>query len=213
MKVDVLKKDGSKSGETVTLAPEIFEMTPNDHAIYMAVRSYMANQRQGTHQTKERGDVRGGGKKPFAQKKTGRARQGTSRSPLMAGGGTIFGPHPHDYEVKLPAKVKRLARKSVLSYKAKESNIVVVEDFSFEKPKTKDMADVLKSLQVASKKVLFLVPAKDDNVLKSGRNIPKLNILEAAKASTYEIAASAVLVMQKSAVDALQKTFSSEASR
>jgi large subunit ribosomal protein L4 len=208
MKVDVLKKDGTKSGETVTLAPEIFEVTPNDHAIYMAVRSYMANQRQGTHQTKERGDVRGGGKKPFAQKKTGRARQGTSRSPLMAGGGTVFGPHPHDYEVKLPAKVKRIARKSALAYKAKEANIVIVEDFSFDAPKTKELAGVLKALQVASKKVLFLVPKKDDNVLKSGRNIPKLNILEAAKASTYEIVDSAVLVMQKSAVDILQKTFS-----
>jgi large subunit ribosomal protein L4 len=207
MKVDVLKKDGTKSGETVTLAPEIFEVTPNDHAIYMAVRSYMANQRQGTHQTKERGDVRGGGKKPFAQKKTGRARQGTSHSPLMAGGGTVFGPHPHDYEVKLPAKVKRIARKSALAYKAKEANIVVVEDFSFDGPKTKELAGVLKALQVASKKVLFLVPKKDDNVLKSGRNIPKLNILEAAKASTYEIVDSAVLVMQKSAVDILQKTF------
>jgi len=208
MKVDVLRKDGTKSGETVTLAPEIFEVTPNDHAIYMAVRSYMANQRQGTHQTKERSDVRGGGKKPFAQKKTGRARQGTSRSPLMTGGGTVFGPHPHDYEVKLPAKVKRIARKSALAYKAKESSIVVVEDFSFDAPKTKEMAGVLKALQVASKKVLFLVPKKDDNVLKSGRNIQKLNILEAAKASTYEIVDSAVLVMQKSAVDILQKTFS-----
>ncbi len=208
MIVDVLKKDGTKSGETVTLSPEIFEVAPNDHAIYMAVRSYMANQRQGTHQTKERGDVRGGGKKPFAQKKTGRARQGTSRSPLMAGGGTVFGPHPHDYEVKLPAKVKRIARKSALAYKAKESSIVIVEDFSFDAPKTKELAGVLKALQVASKKVLFLVPKKDNNVLKSGRNIPKLNILEAAKASTYEIVDSAVLVMQKSAVDILQKTFS-----
>ncbi|MDE3059073.1 MAG: 50S ribosomal protein L4, partial [Bacteroidota bacterium] len=130
MIIDVLKKDGSKSGEQVTLKPEIFEIKPNDHAIYLAVRSYMANQRQGTHQTKERSDVRGGGKKPFAQKKTGRARQGTSRSPLMVGGGTVFGPHPHDYVVKLPARVKALARKSALSYKAKGSNILIVEDFT-----------------------------------------------------------------------------------
>jgi large subunit ribosomal protein L4 len=120
----------------------------------------------------------------------------------------VFGPHPHDYEVKLPAKVKRLARKSALAYKAKESSIVIVEDFSFDGPKTKEMAGVLKALQVTSKKVLFLVPKKDDNVLRSGRNIPKLNILEAAKASTYEIVDSNVLVMQKSAVDILQKTFS-----
>ena len=125
----------------------------------------------------------------------------------MAGGGTVFGPHPHDYEVKLPAKVKRIARKSALAYKAKEASIVIEEDFSFDAQKTKELAGVLKALQVASKKVLFLVQKKDDNVLKSGRNIPKLNILEAAKASTYEIVDSAVLVMQKSAVDILQKTF------
>ena len=207
MKLDVLKKDGTKSGESVTLAPEIFEIAPNDHAIYMAVRSYMANQRQGTHETKERGDVHGGGKKPFSQKKTGRARQGTSRSPMQIGGGTIFGPHPHDYVVKLPAKVKKLARKSALSYKAKESNIVVVEDFSFDAAKTKDMESVLKALQLKGKKVLFLVPKYDSNILKSGRNIPRLKILEAAKASTYEIADSAVLVLQKSSVDIVEKTF------
>jgi large subunit ribosomal protein L4 len=208
MKIDVLKKDGSKSGETVTLMPEIFEIAPNDHAIYLAVRSYMANQRHGTHQTKERSDVRGGGKKPFSQKKTGRARQGTSRSPLQIGGGTIFGPHPHDYVVKLPAKVKVLARKSALSYKAKGSSIVVVEDFTLDGPKTKEMKTVLDALQLSSKKTLFLVPKADKNVLLSSRNIQKLNVLEAAKASTYEIIDSAVLVMQKSAVEALQKTFS-----
>jgi large subunit ribosomal protein L4 len=208
MILDVLKKDGTKSGETVTLSPEIFEIAPNDHAIYMAVRSYMANQRQGTHQTKERGDVRGGGKKPFSQKKTGRARQGTGRSPVQVGGGTIFGPHPHDYTVKIPAKVKRLARKSALAYKAKESGIVVVEDFSFDAPKTKDMETVLKALQLTGKKILFLVPKYDPNLLKSSRNIPRLNILEAAKASTYEIVDSAVLVLQKSSVDIVEKTFS-----
>lgn len=203
-----MKKDGSKSGETVTLVPEIFEIAPNDHAIYLAVRSYMANQRQGTHQTKERSDVRGGGKKPFAQKKTGRARQGTSRSPLHVGGGTVFGPHPHDYVVKLPSKVKVLARKSALSYKAKDSKIVVVEDFTFDAPKTKEMKSVLDALELSSKKILFLVPKADRNFLLSSRNIQKLNVLEAAKASTYEIMDSAVLVMQKSAVEALQKTFS-----
>ncbi len=207
MKLDVLKKDGTKSGETVTLDPEIFEIAPNDHAIYMAVRSYMANQRHGTHASKERGDVRGGGKKPFSQKKTGRARQGTSRSPLMIGGGSIFGPRPHDYVVKISAKVKRLARRSALSYKAREAGIMVVEDFTFDGPKTKEMATVLKALKVAGKKVLFLVPKNDTNLLKSGRNIPKLSVLEAAKASTYEIVDSNILVMQRSSVEALQHTF------
>ncbi|MBI3579375.1 MAG: 50S ribosomal protein L4, partial [Ignavibacteriales bacterium] len=140
MQLEVYKKDGSKSGEKVTLAPEIFEITPNDHAIYQMVRSIQANQRQGTHKVKGRSEVRGGGKKPFKQKKTGRARAGTTRSPLWVGGGSIFGPHPHDYVVKLPAKVKTLARKSALSYKAKDNSIVVVEDFSLDAPKTKEIA-------------------------------------------------------------------------
>ena len=207
MIVDVLRTDGTKSGETVTLDPAIFEIVPNDHAIYMAVRSYMANQRQGTHETKERGDVHGGGKKPFSQKKTGRARQGTSRSPMQIGGGTVFGPHPHDYNVKLPVKVKRLARKSALSYKAKDGKIIVVEDFTFDAPKTKQMVEVLKALKINLKKTLVLVPKVDKTVLKSGRNIPRVSILEAAKASTYEILNGGIIVLQKSSVDVIQKTF------
>lgn len=207
MVIDVYKKDGKKSGETVELKPEIFEIAPNDHAIYMAVRSYMANQRQGTHKVKARNEVRGGGKKPFSQKKTGRARQGTSRSPLMPGGGSIFGPKPHDYVVKLPVKVKRLARKSAWSYKAKDGQIIVVEDFSFDTPKTKALVSVLKKLNVDKKKVLFLVPQKDEVVLKSGKNIPTLNVLEAAKASTYEILKSNVVVLQKSSIEILNGTF------
>ncbi|HLP15533.1 MAG TPA: 50S ribosomal protein L4 [Bacteroidota bacterium] len=207
MIVDVLRKDGTKTGETVTLDPSIYEIVPNDHAIYMAVRSYMANQRQGTHQTKERSDVSGGGKKPFSQKKTGRARQGTSRSPLQVGGGTVFGPHPHDYVVKLPAKMKRLARKSALSYKAKDGQIIVVEDFTFDAPKTKQMVDVLKALKIDSKKALVLVPKVDTAVLKSGRNIARVSVLEAAKASTYEILNGGIIVLQKSSVDVIQKTF------
>jgi len=207
MKLEVLKKDGSKNGETVELKPDIFEIEPNDHAIYQAVRSYWANQRQGTHKVKERSEVRGGGKKPFSQKKTGRARQGTGRSPLMPGGGSIFGPKPHDYVVKLPAKVKRLARKSAWSYKAKDGQIVVVEDFSFDLPKTKEMTSILKALNVGGKKVLLLTPKTDQNVLKSGRNIPSLNVLEAAKASTYDILNNAVVVLTKSSVDVIHNTF------
>lgn len=207
MVIDVYKKDGSKSGETVELKPEIFEIVPNDHAIYMAVRSFMANQRQGTHKVKSRNEVRGGGKKPFSQKKTGRARQGTSRSPLMPGGGSIFGPTPHDYVVKLPVKVKRLARKSAWSYKAKDGQIIVVEDFSFDAPKTKEMISVLKGLNVDKKKVLLLVPKKDDAVLRSGQNIPTLNVLEAAKVSTYEILKSNIVVLQKSSIEIVNGTF------
>ncbi len=207
MNIEVLKKDGTKSGETVELKSDIFEIQPNDHAIYQAVRSYWANQRQGTHKVKARNEVRGGGKKPFAQKKTGRARQGTSRSPLMPGGGSIFGPKPHDYVVKLPAKVKRLARKSAWSYKAKDGQIVIVEDFSFDIPKTKEMTTILKSLQIGGKKVLLLTSKTDLGVLKSGRNIPTLNVLEAAKASTYDILNNNVVVIQKSGVDVINKTF------
>ncbi len=207
MNIEVLKKDGTKSGETVELKADIFEIEPNDHAIYQAVRSFWANQRQGTHKVKSRNEVRGGGKKPFSQKKTGRARQGTSRSPLMPGGGSIFGPKPHDYVVKLPAKVKRLARKSAWSYKAKDQQILIVEDFSFSTPKTKDMATILKSLQIGGKKVLLLTSKTDQGVLKSGQNIPKLNILEAAKASTYDILNNNVVVIQKSGVDVINKTF------
>jgi large subunit ribosomal protein L4 len=207
MNIEVLKKDGTKSGETVELKADIFEIEPNDHAIYQAVRSFWANQRQGTHKVKSRNEVRGGGKKPFSQKKTGRARQGTSRSPLMPGGGSIFGPKPHDYVVKLPAKVKRLARKSAWSYKAKDQQILIVEDFSFTTPKTKDMATILKSLQIGGKKVLLLTSKTDQGVLKSGQNIPKLNILEAAKASTYDILNNNVVVIQKSGVDVINKTF------
>ncbi len=207
MTFDVYRKDGTKSGETVTLDPSIFEIAPHDHAIYMAVRSYMANQRQGTHKVKPRNEVRGGGKKPFAQKKTGRARQGTSRSPLHKGGGSIFGPTPHDYVIKLPLKVKRLARKSALSYKVKDSQLIVIEDFTFDAPKTKDMVSILKALNIDSKKVLLLVHQHDANVWKSGRNIPTLNILEAAKASTYEILNNKMLLLQKSSIDVIQKTF------
>ncbi len=206
MQIEIYKKDGSPSGEKVTLDPSIFEIKPNDHAIYMAVRSIMANQRQGTHKVKPRNEVRGGGKKPFKQKKTGRARAGTSRSPLWAGGGSIFGPTPHDYVVKISAKLRKLARKSALSYKAKDSAITVVEDFSFDQPKTKEMTAVLKAFSLAKKKTLLLTSGKNDAVLKSGRNIPSLSVRDASTASTYEIVNTNMLLIQKSALTALQNS-------
>jgi len=206
MELEVYKRDGTKSGEKVTLAPEIFEITPNDHAIYQAVRSLQANQRQGTHKVKPRNEVRGGGRKPYRQKKTGRARAGTSRSPLWIGGGSIFGPHPHDYVVKIPAKVKALARKSALSYKAKDGSIMVVEDFSLEVPKSKELASLLKALSLSGKKTLFLTGKTDGAMFKSGRNIPTLAVREADKVSTFEILNNQVLLIQKSAIDVLQKS-------
>jgi large subunit ribosomal protein L4 len=208
MELEVYKKDGSKSGEKVTLAPEIFEIKPNDHAIYQAVRSIQANQRQGTHKVKTRGEVSGGGKKPFNQKKTGRARAGTTRSGVWVGGGSIFGPRPHDYVIKLSAKVRALARKSALSYKAQDNQIIVVEDFNMEAPKTKDLAIVLKALSLNGKKTLFLTAKTENAVYKSSRNIPTVNVREADKASTYDILDTQVLLIQKSAIDILQKSLS-----
>ena len=206
MQVDVYKIDGSLSGEKITLDPAIFEVKPNDHAIYQVVRSIQANQRQGTHKVKPRNEVRGGGKKPFKQKKTGRARAGSTRSPLWVGGGSIFGPTPHDYHVNLPVKVKKLARKSALSYKAKENGVVVVEDFDFDAPKTKSMVTILKALSLDKKKTLLLTPKTEQQVLKSGRNIPIFAVREADKASTFEILKNQVLLIQKSAVQVLQNS-------
>ena len=207
MRLEVYKIDGTKSGEYVELRPDIFEIKPNDHAIYLAVKAYLANQRQGTHKTKTRGEVRGGGRKPWPQKHTGRARAGSTRSPLWVGGGTVFGPVPRDYSLDLPKKVKQLARKSALSYKAKDEQIIVVEDFTFEEPKTKKMVEILKAFNLLNKKVLLLTASTDLNVYKSGRNIPGLNILEAYKASTYDILNNQMILIQKSAVEVLQNTF------
>ena len=206
MQVDVYRIDGSPSGEKVTLAPAIFEIQPNDHAIYMVVRSIQANQRQGTHKVKPRNEVRGGGRKPFRQKKTGNARQGTSRSPLMTGGGSIFGPHPHDYVVAIPAKVRKLARKSALSYKALDKAVMVVEDFKFDEIKTKKVVTVLKALTLQGKKTLLMTSASDGVLVKSGRNVPTLNIRPADKASTFEILNTQVLLIQKSALGVLENS-------
>lgn len=207
MELEVYKRDGSKSGESVKLSADIFGIEPNQHAIYMAVRSYLDNQRQGTHKVKTRAEVRGGGKKPFKQKGTGNARQGTSRSPVMVGGGSIFGPKPRDYSHELPARMKKLARKSALSAKAKDGQIKVVEDFSLEAPKTKEMAAVMKALALDATKTLFLTAKSDQSLYKSGRNIAKLNVLPADKASTYDLVNNQMILLQKSAVEVLQNTF------
>jgi large subunit ribosomal protein L4 len=207
MELEVYKKDGTKSGEKVKLSDEIFGIEPNEHAVYRAVRTYLDNQRQGTAKVKDRSEVRGGGKKPFKQKHTGMARQGSSRSPVMTGGGAIHGPKPRDYSTKLPASVRRLARKSALSLKAKSGQIKIVEDFSFEVPKTREMASLLRALQLGQTKTLLLVPKSDPNVVKSGRNLPGLAVAEAGKASTYELVNNQVLLLQKSALEVLQNTF------
>ena len=207
MKFDIYNIDGKTSGKKIELSDNIFGVEPNDHAIYLSVKAYQANQRQGTSKAKERGEVRGGGKKPWKQKGRGGARAGTTRSPLWIGRGTIFGPRPRDYRQDLPKKVKRLARKSALSHKVKDEQLILVEDFNFEKPKTKEFTTILESLNLTGKKILLLTNGSQEVIFKSGRNIPKTKILEAAKASTYDILNNQVLVIQESAVDILQKTF------
>lgn len=209
MKIDVLKTDGSSTGRQVDLSEEIFGIEPNSHAIYLSVKAYLANQRQGTHKAKERGEVRGGGKKPWKQKGRGGARAGTIRSPLWVGGGTIFGPRPRDYHQDLPKKVKKLARMSALSSKVKDEQLVVIEDFDFDTPKTKDFLQILNSLNANGKRVLLLTKSNLISIYKSGRNIPKVKILEADKASTYDILNNQVLLLQESAVAAIGKSFES----
>lgn len=206
MKLEVYKIDGTKSGESVELKPEIFEIEPNDHVLYLAVKAYLANQRQGTHKAKERSEVRGGGKKPWKQKGRGGARAGTTRSPLWVGGGSIFGPKPRDYSQKLNKKVISLARKSALSYKAKANQIMIVEDFDFENPKTKDFVSILNGLKINGKKTLLLTDGYKKNVYLSGRNIEKINILEANNASAYDLVNNQILLLQKSAVNLLEST-------
>lgn len=210
MKVDIYKIDGTLTGRQVELNPKIFNIQPNDHAIYLAVKAYLANQRQGTAKTKERSEVSGGGKKPWRQKGTGRARVGSIRSPLWVGGGTVFGPKPRDYEIKLPKKVKLLARLSALTYKAKNNQIVVVEDFNFDQPKTKEMFNIIKALNLSDKKTLLLTGSYNKNIYLSGRNIATLNVLEAQKASTYDILNNKVLLLQESALNLINQRFSHE---
>jgi large subunit ribosomal protein L4 len=207
MELEVYKKNGTKSGEKVKLSEEIFGVEPNLHLIYRAVRTYLDNQRQGTAKVKTRAEVKGGGKKPFKQKHTGMARQGSSRSPVMVGGGAIFGPKPRDYSNTLPTTMRRAARKSALSIKARDGQIKVVEDFTFTAPKTKEMSQVLKALELTGTKTLLLLASPDASVVKSGRNIPRLQVSQADKASTYDFVNTQVLLIQKSALEVLQNTF------
>jgi large subunit ribosomal protein L4 len=207
MKIDVLKIDGSPSGKKCELRDDIFAIEPNDHILYLSVKSYLANQRQGTHKSKERSEVSGGGKKPWKQKGRGGARAGTSRSPLWVGGGTIFGPRPRDYREDLPKKVVKLARKSAFSLKAKANQLMVVEDFNFDSPKTKEFVKILDDLKLKGKKTLVLTNGNLSSVYKSGRNIPKVKILEADKASTYDIVNNQILLLQQGGIELINKSF------
>ncbi len=207
MKVDVYGIDGTKVAEDFELPANIFAIDPNDHAIYLAVKAQLTNARQGTAATKNRALVAGGGKKPWRQKGRGTARAGSTRSPLWRGGGTIFGPQPHPYLMKANKKVKRLARRSAFSYRATEGNVRVVDDFTVDSAKTKDIYEILKNLGVQEKKTLLLISGADPKLLLAGRNIQKLRIQEAVKASVYELLDNEVIVIQKSAVAKLQEVF------
>jgi large subunit ribosomal protein L4 len=206
MEVDIYTKEGKPSGKKATLSDGVFGIEPNQHAIYQAVKTYLANQRQGTHKTKTYGEVSGSGKKLWKQKHTGRARIGAVRSPLWKGGGTIFGPVPRDYSRKLPKQTARLARRSALSHKVLEEGLRIVEDFTLDIPKTKEMVAVLEALQLKGKKTLLLTSKNDPVLWKAGRNIPNLAIIEASKASTYDILNNQVLLVQQSAVAEIEKS-------
>lgn len=199
MQVQVLNIQGQETGRTVELPEEIFGIEPNDHAIYLAVKQYLAAQRQGTHKVKTRAEVQGASRKLHKQKGTGGSRKGNIRNPLYKGGGTIFGPKPHKYDIKLNRKVKDLAKMSALSHKAKENAIVVVEDLNLEAPKTKTFAGILNSLKVGDKKLMFVLPEYNNNVYVSSRNIPSVLTTLLSDVNTYDLVNSEVVVLTESA--------------
>jgi large subunit ribosomal protein L4 len=199
MQLDVLNIQGQKTGRTVELPEEVFGVTPNDHVMYLAVKQYMGAQRQGTHKVKTRAEVKGASRKLHKQKGTGGSRKGNIRNPLYKGGGTIFGPKPHGYDVKLNRKEKDLAKISALSYKAKESAIVVIEDMNFAVPKTKEIVNAMKGLNIDSKKTLIVLPEYNDNVYLSTRNVPNIASTLLADINTYEIMNADVLVLTENA--------------
>jgi large subunit ribosomal protein L4 len=199
MQVKVLNIQGQETGRTVELPEEIFGIEPNDHAIYLAVKQYLAAQRQGTHKVKTRAEVQGASRKLHRQKGTGGSRKGNIRNPLYKGGGTIFGPKPHKYEIKLNRKVKDLAKMSALAYKAQSNAIFIVEDITLEAPKTKTFMNVLNSLKVGEKKIMFVTPDYNDNVYVSSRNIPSVLTTLLSDVNTYDLVNSEALVLTESA--------------
>ncbi len=203
MEVSVLNIKGQDTGRKVTLDEAIFGIEPNDHVLYLNVKQYLANQRQGTAKAKERSEHAGSTRKLIRQKGGGGARRGDINSPVLVGGGRVFGPRPRDYYFKLNKKVKALARKSALSYKAKDNAIVVVEDFTFETPKTKDFINVTKNLKVEGKKVLLVLPETNKNVYLSARNLQRAEVIEASTLNTYKVLNADVLVMTENSLNVI----------
>jgi len=207
MELAILKIDGNETGRKVNLNDSIFGIEPNDHAIYLDTKQFLANQRQGTHKTKERSEIIGSTRKIKRQKGTGTARAGSIKNPIFRGGGRTFGPTPRYYGFKLNKKVKQLARKSALSYKASTNNIIILEDFSLEGPKTKEMIKIGDNLKITDKKSLIVISEQNKNIYLSARNIQGVEVITATELSTYEIMKASTLVFVESAIDVLQATF------
>ena len=205
MEIKVFNIKGSETGRIVKLDDTVFGIEPNDHAIYLDVKQHMANQRQGTHATLEKSTVSGSTKKLHKQKGTGGSRKGSIKSPLFRGGARVFGPQPRDYNFKLNKKLKKLARVSALSYKVKESNLVVLEDFTFDSPKTKNCTELLKSFQLSGKKTLVVVNQPDDNLLLAARNLKRLRIIRTADLNTYEILDAKQVLITESSIPEIVK--------
>ena len=208
MEVKVLDINGKETGRKVKLSDSVFAIEPNNHAVYLDVKQYLANQRQGTHKAKERAEVAGSTRKIKKQKGTGTARAGSAKNPLFKGGGTVFGPRPRSYSFKLNKSLKRLARKSAFSIKAKESNIVVVEDFNFETPNTKNFINVLKALGLENKKSLFVLGESNKNVYLSSRNLKASSVLTSSELSTYAILNANNLILSEGSLDGIVENLS-----
>jgi large subunit ribosomal protein L4 len=207
MELAVVNIEGKETGRKVSLNETIFGIEPNDHAIYLDTKQYLASQRQGTHKAKERAEITGSTRKLKRQKGTGTARFGSIKNPEFRGGGRIFGPRPRYYGFKLNKKVKQLSRKSALSYKAKENKIIILEDFTMEAPKTTRMAEMSANLSIMNKKSLFVLPEQNKNIYLSSRNLQGVEVVTISDLNTYNIMKASTLVLTESAVDVLQSTF------
>ncbi|MDD4431918.1 MAG: 50S ribosomal protein L4 [Bacteroidales bacterium] len=207
MELNVFNIKGEDTGRKVALSDSIFAVEPNDHVLYLAVKQHLANKRQGTHKAKERSEITGSTKKLGRQKGGGGARHGDIKSPVMVGGGRIFGPQPRDYSFKLNKKVKSLARKSALSYKIRDNAIVVVEDFQFEKARTKDFLSIMQNLHLPEKKVVFVLSEANKNVYLSARNLPKVQVVMFSELDTYKILDAKTLVLMEGSVTGIEQTF------
>ncbi|MCB0458980.1 MAG: 50S ribosomal protein L4 [Flavobacteriaceae bacterium] len=208
MKVEVVDINGKKTGRKVELSDAIFAIEPNNHAIYLDVKQYLANQRQGTHKAKERAEIAGSTRKLKKQKGTGTARAGSIKSPVFKGGGRVFGPRPRNYGFKLNKNLKKLARQSALSIKAKEEDIMVIENFNFEAPKTKNFTSILKALDLENKKSLFVLDASNKNVYLSSRNLKSANVVNSSKLNTYNVMNANKIVLSEACLEEIESNFS-----